>query len=329
MSVRLDEGERNGWRTLTLADEHLRVTVLPDKGASIFELVHVPSGVDVLFKTPWGLEPPGSPPRDGSEGHAFLEHYEGGWQELFPSCNDPCTYRGIELPFHGEVATVPWQVEPLLAGREVEGLVCRVTCERTPFALERKLSLEGGALVVDQRATNTSAEPWPCTWGHHCVLGPPLVAAGARLELPARTVVTLPETWEETARLAPGQRSSWPHARLRGGGTVDLSQVPGREAGSHDDVFLTDLEGGWARVTNEQLGLRFELRWDAELFPWVVSWQPYGGAIAPPLGGSYGLGVEPWVSRGPLAEAVSEGTALELAGGESRSTRVVAAVTAL
>ena len=35
---------------------------------------------------------------------AFLHNYGGGWQELFPSCNDACTYRGVELPFHGEVA---------------------------------------------------------------------------------------------------------------------------------------------------------------------------------------------------------------------------------
>ena len=45
----------------------------------------------MLFKTPWGLQPPGSPPREGSDGHAFLENYEGGWQELFPNCNDPCS----------------------------------------------------------------------------------------------------------------------------------------------------------------------------------------------------------------------------------------------
>ena len=46
----VEEGEVAGWRTLTLADERLRVTVLPDKGASIYELMHGPSGVDVLFR---------------------------------------------------------------------------------------------------------------------------------------------------------------------------------------------------------------------------------------------------------------------------------------
>ena len=54
---------------------------------------------------------------------------------------------------------------------------------------------------------------------------------GCRLELPATTIVTADEVWEETARLEPGQESQWPHARLRAGGTVDLRDVPGPEAG--------------------------------------------------------------------------------------------------
>lgn len=46
---------------------------------------------DVLFAAPWGLAPPGAPPREGSDGHGFLANYQGGWQELAPNTNDPCT----------------------------------------------------------------------------------------------------------------------------------------------------------------------------------------------------------------------------------------------
>ena len=44
-----------GVRAFTLSNEHLEVTVLPDKGADIYSLVHRASGVDVLFKAPWGV----------------------------------------------------------------------------------------------------------------------------------------------------------------------------------------------------------------------------------------------------------------------------------
>ena len=105
-----------GWDAVVLFNDVLRVTVLPEKGADIIELRHVPSGIDVLFKAPWGLRPPGAPPREEAEGLEFIGNYEGGWQELFPNANDACSYEGVELPFHGEVALLPWQAEVLDGG---------------------------------------------------------------------------------------------------------------------------------------------------------------------------------------------------------------------
>ena len=59
----LSHGSVEGWAAVVLESDRLRVTVLPDKGADIYELVDLASGVDLLFKTPWGLRPPGAPPR--------------------------------------------------------------------------------------------------------------------------------------------------------------------------------------------------------------------------------------------------------------------------
>ena len=155
-------------------------------------------------------------------------------------------------------------------------------------------------------------------WGHHCVVGPPFLEAGCRLEIPARTIVTSPELWEpETARLEPARREPWPAAPLRAGGTVDLRDVPGPETGSHDDLYVTELDAGWLEVSNPRLELTFRLEWDHALFGWIVLWQPYGGAVAPPLAGSYALGIEPWTSMLNLEEAVAAGAAVELAAGES------------
>jgi galactose mutarotase-like enzyme len=219
------------------------------------------------------------------------------------------------------VATIPWECE-----QDGDALRCRVRSELTPFRLERAMRVAGGRLVLDETVTNEGAEAAHFVWGHHLVLGPPFLEAGCRIEASARTIVTIPETWEETARLEPGQRSEWPHARLRGGGTVDLREVPGPEAESHDDVYLTDLEDGRVTVTNSRLGLRFVLEFDAQLFRWLISWQPYGGAKALPLTGAYALGVEPWVSRLPLADAVAAGEAIELEPGASLSTSLSAGV---
>jgi galactose mutarotase-like enzyme len=295
-----------------VGDDVLRAIVLPERGAELHSLVHVPTETELLFQAPWGLHPP-SPERT-----SFLDRYAGGWQELFPSANDETTYGGETIPFHGEVALLPWECE------ERDGaLVCRVRCERTPFLLERTLRFDG-RLVVEERVTNEGDDVAHFTWGHHLVLGPPFLEAGSRLEVPARTIVTIPELWEDTARLEPGQRSPWPHARLREGGTVDLRIVPGPEAASHDDVYLTDLDDGL--VTVESSRLRVRLGFDHELFRWLISWQPYGGALDEPLAGSYALGIEPWVSRLPLGQAVEAGEAIELPPGASLETTLWLAV---
>ena len=56
----------HGWRAVHLTSDTLEVTVLPDKGADIYTITDLASGIDPLFKAPWGLQPPGSQPRDGN-----------------------------------------------------------------------------------------------------------------------------------------------------------------------------------------------------------------------------------------------------------------------
>jgi hypothetical protein len=321
---RATRGERAGWDSLTLENGVLRVTMLPAKGADIVELVRLDAGVNALFEAPWGLQPPQAPPREGADGHAFLERYEGGWQCLFPSAGDPCTYRGAAIPFHGEVAVLPWDVLEAQAGSAGAEARLAVRCRATPFRLERTLRLEPGSdvLVVEESATNESDVSAELVWGQHVVVGPPLLAGGCRLHAPVGTVVTLPDPWEETARLASGQRSTWPLAKRRDGRDVDLRDVPGSEEGSHDDVYLTDLDAGWVAVENPASGLVFRLDFDAALFRWLVSWQAYGGAHALPLSGSYALGIEPWTSSLPLEQAAAEGSAIELGPRERLTTTV-------
>jgi galactose mutarotase-like enzyme len=322
----ITEGAVNGWPALYLTNGALAVTVLPGKGADIYEITDLATGIDPLFKAPWGLQPPGAPAREGSDGAAFLENYEGAWQELLPNTNDACTHQGRPVPFHGEVATRPWSVAVEADDGERVAVRLSVDCETVPLRLERLMTLRSGQrrLELSERVTNRSGAPVQFTWGHHCVLGPPLVAAGAVLRTPARTIITPPQAWEDTARLAPGQRSAWPLAQRRGGGEVDLSHVPGPEAASHDDVFLTGLDGGWAEVGQPALGIAFRLEWDPGVFGWIISWQPYGGARAMPLRGAYALGIEPWAAGGNLEHAVAAGEALRLDAHAHLDTRLTA-----
>jgi hypothetical protein len=129
----------NGHRALKLENGCLRMVVLPQKGADIYELSHLPSGVQFLMHTPWGLKPPSpQPPMD------FLENYEGGWQVLFPNINDPCHYRGRQIPFHGEAALLAWQDEVVLATEQEVRLRLWVDVSAYPLSPGARTDLAPG-----------------------------------------------------------------------------------------------------------------------------------------------------------------------------------------
>jgi hypothetical protein len=199
-----------------------------------------------------------------------------------------------------------------------------------PFLLERVMRLRAGSpvLELDGTVTNESDAEQPFVWGHHVVLGGDFLEDGCLLDLPAATIHT-PEVIQEeaTARLAPGQAEPWPLARGRKPGErFDLSKIPGPQAHRHDDTFTTGLRRGELSVTNPRLGLRFQMEWDKSIFPWVVVWQPYGGADEPPLTGIYGLGIEPWVARYPLAQAIEEKQARWLGKRGQLVTRITCSI---
>ncbi len=309
----------NGHRALVMENDLLKVVVLPEKGADIYALIHKPKGVDFLMKTPAGLRPPGEHlPRD------FLENYEGGWQELFPSAGSACRYRDHPIPMHGEVALLPWGFTVIRDEPDETIVRLAVRCRHTPFRLERQMRLPAGraCLELKERVTNEGNAPAHFVWGHHIALGGDFLERGCRLDIPARTLITPDQPFDPPAiRLAPGQREPWPMARGRNPDErLDLREIPGPEAHSHDDALLADLTQGYAAVTNPRLGLTFRLSWDVSLFRWVILWQPFGGAQVPPLVGVYGLGVEPWTACFNLEQAVSRGEAIELAPGEALTT---------
>jgi hypothetical protein len=322
------QGLANRHLALWLENELLSVGVLPHKGGDIFELHYRSPGrsesVQFLMQTPWGLKPPGTQPQTD-----FLDNYEGGWQELFPNANDGCQYHGQDIPFHGEVALEPWEFHLPPSGPGESLIHLSVNCRKTPFRLERLMCLEAGEsrLIIQEKVTNTGSGPCDFVWGHHLTLGGSFLEAGCRLEIPAREYYTPDVLYEPlTAHLEPRQTGRWPVARSSRGEPVDLRFVPGPQARSHDDVILGGLERGFYRVINPRLNLAFSLEWDVKVFPWLMLWEPYGGADLPPLTGIYGVGLEPWVSRYPLSKAVERGQALCLNAGESLQTELVATV---
>src|SRR5262249_54268310 len=156
----IEQGVEHGHRALYLENDALKVTVLPDKGADLYAIVHKPSRIDFLWKNPMGLAPPGSPPPEGSGDLEFLWNYEGAWQELFPNCGAEVNYRGKTIPFHGEVALLPWSDEILTQNDDEVSIRLSVTTRQSTFRLERVMRLRQGEaiLTLEETVTNNGSE---------------------------------------------------------------------------------------------------------------------------------------------------------------------------
>ncbi|MGN9842965.1 DUF4432 family protein [Nonomuraea sp. H19] len=331
-AARLRHVTIDGLRAVVLENERLRVTVVPDKGGDVVEFLHKPTDTDFVWLSPQGLRNPHDHLQGAADDVAqFIDHYEGGWQEIFPNGGAPSEYQGARLAQHGEVSGLPWECE-VLADEEHEVAVrLRVRTRRLPYRMEKVFRLRSGtaALEIEGRATNDSPVRLPAMWGQHIVYGRPFLRPGAGIRLPQGVTVIPHESAINPAgrRVQAGGPWEWPNVPADQGGTTDLSVV--QEPGSPSDiVYLTGFTEGWYEISGD-IGMRVE--WDAALLPYLWMWQELGGSTGYPWWGrAYTLGLEPFSSMPTdgLAAAVANGTALILDPYETKVLRMRAEVLA-
>ena len=319
-----------GLKTVVLENELLRVVVLVDKGADIYQLVHKPTDVGFLWRSPWGVRDPRRfMPTSGSPGSLWLDVYEGGWQTVLPAGGWASHYGDAEMGLHAEVNTMPWDCVITEDTPERASIRCSVRTYRTPFFFEKTLTLSSNSAVleINEGLVNEGEEPAHCVWGQHVALGAPFLSEDCVIDLPGGTVTNHPVEHHPNNRLKPGAQGAWPLTEGRNGETVDLSKVPPKSVRAYDLSYVTDMPEGWYAVTNRRSGVGFGLVYPTEVFPCLWYWQSFGGGFGYPwYGRTYNVGLEPFTSStgAGIADAIEKGAALILAPGQRVETRLKA-----
>src|SRR5258706_2720611 len=88
-----------------LDNAEIALAVVPELGAKIISLKNLRSGREWLWHPPGGVKLFKNLPRDDFSTSPLV-----GVDECFPTI-DPCSWQGRELPDHGEIWSVPWQVD--------------------------------------------------------------------------------------------------------------------------------------------------------------------------------------------------------------------------
>ena len=317
-----DAWSYRGLKTVVLENEVLRVVILADKGADIYQLVHKPTDVDFMSRSPWGVRDPSRfQPTSGAPTEMWLDVYEGGWQTVLPGGGFPSQYGGAEMGQHAEVSTMPWDCAIVEDTPERVSVRFGVRTYRTPFFFEKTLTLSAGSAVLEIDATlvNEGEEAAHCVWGEHIALGPPFLSDDCVIDLPGGAVINHPTDFHPNNRLKAGARSAWPWTEGKGGERVDLSRVPPKGIRAYDQSYVTDMPDGWYAITNRRLGVGFGVRFPTDVYRYLWYWQSLGGGYGYPwYGRTYNVGLEPFTSytNEGLAKAIENGTALKLEPGE-------------
>jgi hypothetical protein len=323
---RMIEYVYKGLRTVTLENELLRISVLADKGTDIFEFLYKPLDVDFMWRSPWGVRNPANfVATTHTAGSAFLDFYEGGWQDCMPTGGDNCEYQGLPFGAHGETPTMPWEYQIVEDSPERVAIKFWVRTYRTPFFVEKTLSLKRGTavLAIEERILNEGRVTMDLMWGQHPALGAPFLDENCVIDLPGGKVYhTVPTP---NSRFVEGVHD-WPLVPGIDGGTIDLRHVATIEADTWDTIHISGMPAGWYGVTNTERQVGFGMAWPLEVFPALWYWQVYGGAYVPPwYGRTYNIALEPFSTvQRSVVDAVKDGSAHVLEPGGSIEARFVA-----
>jgi hypothetical protein len=318
-----------GMRVAFLENERLRVGVLVEKGADVFEFTYKPHDLDLLWHSPIPMRRPFVATSALPEG-AFHDSYYGGWQEVLPSAGwaqEP--YLGAAQGLHGEAALLPFEAEVAEDTPECVSLRLQTRCYRSPLRLERRMTLRRHvpALFIAERLANEAPVEFSVMWGHHPALGEPFLDDSCVVQTPARTVRVL--AYHRNGLWEPGDEYAFPLVTNRRTGQLeDVTRILPPETRSVDVVSFWDLDEGWYALTNRRRRVGFGMAWDRSVFPCLWMWQVYGGHTDYPwYGRTYNCALEPFAGWPPagIANAVKNGTALTLAPRQVIETALVAA----
>jgi len=300
----------HGLSTIVLENDLLRIVVLPEAGARLWQITYKPLASDLLWNNP------ALPPSRQFLHASYDDTWSGGWDELFP--NDEAARLGaLDLPDHGELWTSEWQAQPF-HHEDAAGVRMRAETPLSRFLVEKTLVLNSAdaVLKIEYRLTNHGPNAFPFLWKLHPAFA---VSPQHRIDFPRMTVVREPE-FEGTLAGAPAV-FAWPCVSIDDA-VLDLRQVPEVSSRALYFFYGTELAAGWCGVTNQENHLAAALRFDPEVFTSCWLFATYGGwrdlnvAVLEPATG--------YPFRMPTM--IDEGRAHWLAPGESLATTVLFSV---
>jgi hypothetical protein len=298
-----------------LENDLLRVVVVPECGSKIASMFFKPLGLELLWQNP----------APSFRRSAYADDFELGdisaFDEMFPTISR-CYYErypwaGTEVPDHGEVWSIPWDVGGEIAGETDSGsagsgspgsgssgsgspgsggkkagvplksgaIDLSVRGIQFPYKLMKRVSVDDGRLRVDYTASNLSGFELDFIWAAH-----PLFNTAEGMEL------IVPPGMDRVINAVPGPRLGgygrvleFPISWREDGTELNLGEVPPKNGTGYQKYwFHRRATEGWCMLHDREKSLTVGLAWPVEKVPYLGIWLNEGG-----WEGQYNIAPEP------------------------------------
>jgi hypothetical protein len=307
---RFNEIIYKGFRTIVIENEKIRVSILLDKGTDIIEFLYKPVDIDFMWRSPLEVNAfnKNQITKQLDTG-GFFDSYEGGWQECLPNINLPSNYKGSCVGLHGEITLLPWCYEVVIDSVYEVKLKFFVRMRRVPFFVTKYITLKSNSSILEfeEIIKNEGDEEFKFMWGFHPVVGKPFLDENCFIDIPEGSIGhTYEIDYSGNCILPLDKDFNWPYVEDLKKNKVDLSKIFTPEIKTAFNIYIKNLKEGWYGITNIKKGLGFGLKWDVNIFKYLMFWFVYRGFYNFPFyGRTYNIGIEPWSAiPGDLDEVI-------------------------
>lgn len=215
----------------------------------------------------------------------FHADYMGGWHTLFPNSGEESHFDGVDLPFHGDVATKNWEISSHSNSKlELE------TDSSLPLSIRRVITLEDSIFRIEDEITNLSPKGSSFLFGHHPVF--PL-SENLRLDFPNYELETISISGFESSSLF-GEGLNSTH--------IDFENL-NLQRPLKGLFNLSNFKRGWFGLGRRDSEAGVIFSWDTETMPNFWIWIENMSPEFPWFGRSKFLGLEPQTAPNPFGLA--------------------------
>jgi len=247
--VYVAETQVQGFHALTLANQVLSLTIIPDLGGKISSIR------DRRTDREWLWTNPGLPYQQQDYGTSYVQKADsGGWDECFPTvaaCSYPAEpWQGLPMPDHGEIWSQPWTVQvegnpatTITLSSEVQGV-------RLPYVFQRRISIhpDSPLLRFDYSVKNLADSAVRFIWSAHPLFA---VEPGMQIRLPKETAMRV---WSRfpSGFLSEKEEYPWPIQTRANGKMLNLNAMPDIATGIACKLWSQPLSQGYAVLGTEK-----------------------------------------------------------------------------